>query len=248
MVFKNSEEFKKKENEKILKLTSFRNHVYVSGNSTSKESALVVFCKTHKQQFTTTFTNYKRSQTGLPCCGNQKKSEKLKERVFSKKTLQHMKESAFSRKSTSHVIGNQWRRTKEYRIWEKTVKKQWKYECALTGYIPTKNKKDSLVIHHFYSFNTDFSSFFLESLRFLPENGILICQSYQKVFHDMYGYKNNTIFQFLDFLKFLMKDSIKSTPISSQVFQEWKEGSETRVYDPGRVMKLHERLGKIHIF
>lgn len=64
----------------------------------------------------------------------------------------------------------------------------------------------------------------------------------------MYGYRNNTIFQFLDFLKFLMKDSIKSMPISSQVFQEWKEGSETRVYDPVRVMKLHERLGKIHIF
>nr|ALH06408.1 putative HNH endonuclease [uncultured Trebouxia]ALH06410.1 putative HNH endonuclease [uncultured Trebouxia]ALH06456.1 putative HNH endonuclease [Trebouxia decolorans] len=159
-----------------------------------------------------------------------------------------MKKSAFSRKSTSHVIGNQWRRTKEYRVWEKTVKKQWNSECALTGCKHPKNKKDSLVIHHFYSFNTEFSSPFLNSLRFRPENGILICQSSHKAFHDMYGYRNNTIFQFLDFLKFLMTDSIKSTPISSQVFQEWKEGSETRVYDPARVMKLHERLGKIHIF
>lgn len=248
MVFKNSEKFKKKENEKILELTSLRNHVYVSGNYTAKESGLVVFCKNHKQQFTTTFTNYKRSKTGLPCCGNQIKSEKLKNRVFSKKTLQQMKESAEIRKSTNRIIGNQWRRTKEYRIWEKTVKKEWNYECALTGYKPTKNKNDFLVIHHLYSFNTDFSSFFLNYLRFLPENGILICQPYHKAFHDMYGYRNNTIFQFLDFLKFLMKDSIKSTLISSQVFQEWKKGSETRVYDPARVMKLHERLGKIHIF
>ncbi len=34
-------------------------------------------------------------------------------------------------------------------------------------------------------------------------------------------------------------------PISSQVNQEWLKGSETRVYNPERIMKLHERLEKI---
>ena len=128
------------------------------------------------------------------------------------------------------------------------VKKEWNYDCALTGYKPTKNENDFLVIHHFYSFNKNFSPFFLEYLRFIPKNGVLICKAFHKAFHDKYGYRNNTIFQFLDFLDFLMERSSESMLISSQVFQEWKKGSETRVYDPARVMKLHERLGKIHIF
>lgn len=33
--------------------------------------------------------------------------------------------------------------------------------------------------------------------------------------------------------------------ISSQATLERVEGSETKVYDPERVMKLHERLGQI---
>jgi hypothetical protein len=38
-----------------------------------------------------------------------------------------------------------------------------------------------------------------------------------------------------------------STPISSQANPEGLEGSETRAYDPGRVMELHECLGRISI-
>ena len=75
MVYKNSEKFKKKENENIRQLISSRNHLYLSGKYVTKKSALLILCKTHKEQFTTTFTNYKRSRTGLPCCGNEKKSK-----------------------------------------------------------------------------------------------------------------------------------------------------------------------------
>ena len=157
MVYKNSEKFKKKENENIRQLISSPNHLYVSGKYVTKESALFVFCQTHKEQFITTFTNYKRSRTGLPCCGNEKKSKKLKHRIFSKNTLQQMKESARFRKTQNRVIGNQWLRTKKYRVWEKIVKKRFHYECALTGHKPTKNENDFLVTHHFYSFNKDFS-------------------------------------------------------------------------------------------
>jgi hypothetical protein len=247
MTFKTNEKFKNQQKLNILQLACLRNHVYVTGKYLTKESKLVIFCKNHKQHFTTTFTNYKRSRTGLPCCGNQKKSILLKNRIFTKKSLQQMKESAKTRKTKTRIIGNEWRRTKKYRVWEKMVRKQWNSECALTGYKPTQNEKDFLVIHHFYSFNKDFSPELLEFLRFLPENGILICKVVHKAFHDKYGYRNNTIFQFLNFLESLINTSIKSMPISSQVFQEWNKGSETRVYDPGRVMKLHERLGKIQI-
>ena len=36
-------------------------------------------------------------------------------------------------------------------------------------------------------------------------------------------------------------------PISNQATSEKVEGSETRVYDPERVMKLHERLEEVKI-
>ena len=38
-----------------------------------------------------------------------------------------------------------------------------------------------------------------------------------------------------------------SMPISSQAKPGGLEGSETRAYDPERVMKLHERLEKLNI-
>lgn len=38
---------------------------------------------------------------------------------------------------------------------------------------------------------------------------------------------------------------IKETPISSQASPGGEEGSETKAYDPDRIMKLHERLGVI---
>jgi len=38
-----------------------------------------------------------------------------------------------------------------------------------------------------------------------------------------------------------------SMPISSQANPEGLEGSETRAYDPDRVMELHECLGRIFI-
>ncbi len=37
------------------------------------------------------------------------------------------------------------------------------------------------------------------------------------------------------------------TPISSQAHSEEWEGSETRAYDPERIMKLQERLGQIEL-
>ena len=38
-----------------------------------------------------------------------------------------------------------------------------------------------------------------------------------------------------------------SMPISSQAKSEDLEGSETRAYDPDRVMKLHERLESLDL-
>ena len=46
-------------------------------------------------------------------------------------------------------------------------------------------------------------------------------------------------------IKFRFQKKNLTTPISSQAPKEFGEGSETRVYDPERVMELHERMAKL---
>lgn len=81
---------------------------------------------------------------------------------------------------------------------------------------------------------------------YLPENGIVLTKELHMAFHKQYGYGKNTVMQFQSFLLCLLQtqESI-SKPISSQVDPERSKGSETRAYDPDRVMKLHECLGRI---
>jgi len=50
--------------------------------------------------------------------------------------------------------------------------------------------------------------------------------------------------QYKKFILLLLKGEIVM-PISSQADSKESEGSETRVYDPERIMKLHERLTEI---
>ena len=70
------------------------------------------------------------------------------------------------------------------------------------------------------------------------------------LFHNTYGYRDNTLLQFKTFLSSpLLKEKLEkmSMPISSQAKSEDLEGSETRAYDPDRVMKLHERLESLDL-
>jgi hypothetical protein len=60
---------------------------------------------------------------------------------------------------------------------------------------------------------------------------------------------SNTIEQFQTFLRFLLEEQEnQSTLISSQANSGGLEGSETRAYDPERVMKLHERLEELKTY
>ena len=86
---------------------------------------------------------------------------------------------------------------------------------------------------------------FLEKQNFLRyhlQNCILISKHLHTLFHKTYVDTKNTLSQFLKFLVSLLYNTML---ISSQVNQEWLKGSETRVYDPERIMKPHERLEKI---
>jgi hypothetical protein len=61
--------------QELLKLVASRNHELVSGHYENKDSIIVVRCLTHGSEHQTKTTNYKRSITGMPCCGKEKQSK-----------------------------------------------------------------------------------------------------------------------------------------------------------------------------
>lgn len=87
------------------------------------------------------------------------------------------------------------------------------------------------------------------------KNGIFIDKDPHVLYHNAFGYKNNTLEQFKTFLVLLLKSQVK--PTSSQgdnclsdssllnFYQELSQGSETRVLDSKRILRLHECLGEL---
>jgi hypothetical protein len=62
--------------EEFQVLCSERGHVIISGEYIRASSPVILFCEKHKQQYETTFTNYKKCRTGLKCCGRENQSIK----------------------------------------------------------------------------------------------------------------------------------------------------------------------------
>lgn len=67
------------------------------GTYENKQSTLLVLCHEHGEEYLTTFYNYNRCRTGLPCCGRAQVSQKLMKRTFIEETLQKMKIAAINR-------------------------------------------------------------------------------------------------------------------------------------------------------
>jgi ribosomal protein S17E len=219
----NSKEYKIYKFEKILNLIKERNHEFVSGNYENKLSQLEVYCPIHNILHNTNFDNYRRSKTGLPCCGKDSKSKLLTGRVYSPETIEKMRLGARNKPRKPRTNG-EWRKTQEFRDWRITVRKDWGYVCAITG------KKGDLDTHHLYN------GTLYENHRYDPDNGILIDTYYHKIFHDTYGYNKNTLEMFLEFISKLINNQVQ--------LESWK-GLETRTYDPERVMESQERLAQL---
>lgn len=133
-----------------------------------------------------------------------------------------------------------WRENQRYRNWRAAVCNKWNNECAITG---IKNSEDEqaervLVAHHLVSASSS------EDLAYNPSNGILIHKEIHKAFHLNFGYRNNTVGQFKEFIRRLLSNEIRVL-ISSQANLERLEGSETTVLNPARISKLHEYLDEI---
>lgn len=77
-----------------------------------------------------------------------------------------------------------------YDDWSLQVKKNHKFTCFVCG----DNKGGNLVSHHLESYSSS------KDKRTQIENGVCLCGNCHIKFHKIYGYKNNTKEQFLDYL------------------------------------------------
>lgn len=75
----------------------------------------------------------------------------------------------------------------EYREWQKKVYKKYHYKCVVCGSVKKINA------HHLVGYNDNIN------LRIILSNGVCVCDKCHKLFHSIYGKKNNTPFQFLEF-------------------------------------------------
>lgn len=240
MVYKKPTELIQKTTECAKNTINERRHVYIEGEYRNRESVLIVGCPTHEEVHQTTFYNYLRARTGLKCCGREQVSQKLTNRKFSDETIEKMSTAALLRAKRGGKPRD-WRETTTYWRWREQVMTNYKNVCAITGI----SKEGSLEVHHLYSVSG------YPHLTYIAENGIVLCNSLHVRFHKMYKYGLNTIEQFQTFLLFLLEEQEqknKSMLISSQANSEGLEGSETRAYDPERVMELHERLEGLKTF
>lgn len=223
----------------ILELISRRNHTYISGRVTdsARTSSYTIYCETHDCLIVNTHYNYTRSRTGCLHCGRDSVSAKHTGRTFSQETLEQMRVSARERPGRGGRP-RRWRETYEVRVWTRAVREAWNNQCAVTG--QANSPGDSvLVSHHLISAHDE------QRLSVTVENGICIHRELHRAFHNTYGYTGNTVAQFQDFI-LRLRDGEIVVPISSQGESGDSQGSETRVYDPARIMELHERLGEIN--
>jgi len=237
MVYKQKKEMIIAKTKKIMALIELRDHVYIDGSYQNRSSILVIWCSKHNTEHITTFYNYERSRTGCKCCGKDKVRKKLTKRQFSSKTRLKMSMSATNRPKRS-LKQTRWRETHKYRKWRNNVLSLYNDKCAITDM--KAQEKENLEVHHLYGAKN------YPQLTYINENRIVLSKTLHTMFHKKYGYHKNTVDQFLNFLNHLLTIT-KSKLISSQGELENSKGSETRAYDPERIMKLHERLERLSL-
>lgn len=196
MPFKNSEEKINGWHQQMIELIGSREHQLISGKLTShqREECYTVYCPKHDLSMVTSFFNYKRSRTGCLLCGHESVSNRLSGREYSQETLEKMKVSARQRPDRGGRP-RRWRETHSYRMWVKLVREEWDNQCAITA---TKNVVQGdglLVVHHLIGASQK------ASLALTVENGILIHKKLHTEFHSLYGYKYNTVEQFMNFIQ-----------------------------------------------
>lgn len=241
MAYRLPEAVKLEKETEIINIIKRHGHQKLEGDYQGKNSLLVIYCPKHNTIAETTYTNYKRSRTGLPCCGRQQVSVKLTGRVYNADTIEKMREASLNRPHRGESLARYWRKTNSYIQWRKEVFRSWNYECPITE---KKSPVTELVAHHFFNASNG------EKFSCNTKNGILLEKNIHVLFHNIYGYRDNTLQQFQDFLDLLFQSQVKSTSSQGEnslleVNKEFFQGSETRVLDSQRIKRLHEFLGEL---
>lgn len=76
----------------------------------------------------------------------------------------------------------------EYYEWRKLVFERDNYTCQVSGEVGGK-----LCVHHIYNWADN------KELRYTPTNGVTISEKLHKLFHKIYGKRNTTLEQFIEF-------------------------------------------------
>ena len=124
-----------------------------------------------------------------------KEASKGNKNVFGKhwKLTEEQKEKRRGKNSSSWKGGitsenQKIRDSEEYNNWRLKVFFRDNFTCQKCN-----TKDNSIQAHHIYNFTN-------KDLRFLKENGITFCKKCHKLFHHIYGTKNNTVEQLIEFL------------------------------------------------
>lgn len=216
-------------------------------------AVLKVVCVSHStegnQPIETTYYKYLKARNGLPCCGKKSVSEKLKNRVFTQETKQKMSE-AMTRIQATKPRATDHRDSILYDKWRTESQQLGHYTCQITGVRP-----QALAVHHLFSMR------YFKSIMYNSLNSVTLDSELHTIFHKIYGFKKPvTIGCFIAFLEDLRDNAgfrervyslaksralpnnkeEKECQISNPSFEQSNAGSETRVYDPKRIMELHE--------
>jgi len=79
----------------------------------------------------------------------------------------------------------------KYRNWRTSVYQRDKFTCQCCK----RKKSGQLVAHHLYGYADN------EELKIQIDNGVTLCRECHKEFHKTYGYKNNTLKHFAEFME-----------------------------------------------
>ena len=72
--------FRVKKFSEIEQLVLSRDHIIQEGEYQNIDSPVLIYCLKHNYEHQTTYRNYKRSRTGMPCCSKERQKNALEAR------------------------------------------------------------------------------------------------------------------------------------------------------------------------
>ena len=160
----------------VNKMKEINNDIEILGKYVNSYTKIKCKCKIDGYEWEVRPSNLSKG-TGCPKCANRKMRGKNNPNwKFDKTDEERVDDRSYS----------------EYGEWRVKCFERDNYTCKVTG-----KKGGKLVVHHLYSYNK------YRCLRTVVENGITISEEIHKQFHLIYGYGDNTLEQWEEFIKSL---------------------------------------------